>query len=108
MITVKGITVGMSRAEYEYSIPLIDAQDMLKLCEGPLIEKYRWLYSSGDLTWEIDEFLGANKGLVVAEIELDHEGQTIDLPDWVGREVTNDKRYFNSSLSSSPFTTWSG
>jgi len=106
VITVKGITVGMSRAEYEYSIPLEDAQEMLKLCDGPLIEKHRWLYRAGELTWEIDEFLGANKGLVVAEIELDHEDQAVDLPDWIGDEVTHDDRYFNSSLSALPYMAW--
>ncbi|WP_427451670.1 CYTH domain-containing protein [Litorimonas sp. WD9-15] len=106
MITVKGITTGPSRAEYEYPIPLEDAQNMLKLCKGPLIEKHRWFYRAGDLTWEIDEFFGPNAGLIVAEIELDHEDQNVDLPDWVGREVTDDNRYFNSSLSVTPFTTW--
>ncbi|MEP4053382.1 MAG: CYTH domain-containing protein [Litorimonas sp.] len=106
MITIKGITAGISRSEYEYSIPLEDAQEMLKLCEGPIIEKHRWLYPVGDLIWEIDEFFGLNTGLVVAEIELDHEDQSIDLPDWIGQEVTDDARYYNSSLSRVPFTTW--
>lgn len=106
MITIKGVTIGMSRAEYEYSIPLNDAKDMLKLCEGPLIKKQRWLHTVGSLTWEIDEFLGLNEGLIVAEVELEDEGQKVALPDWVGEEVTHDDRYFNSSLSSDPFTAW--
>lgn len=106
MLTVKGKTRGISRAEYEYEIPLADAQDMLKLCEGPLIEKKRWLFEHGEMTWEIDEFLGLNAGLVVAEIELDHEHQTLALPEWVGKEVSDDNRYFNSSLSKMPFAEW--
>lgn len=106
MLTVKGKTQGLSRVEYEYSIPLTDAQDMLKLCDGPLIEKKRWLFEAGDLTWEIDEFLGLNVGLVIAEIELEHEDQTFDLPDWIGKEVSHDDRYFNSNLSRKPFSTW--
>lgn len=106
MITIKGLTAGISRAEYEYSIPLEDAQELLKLCEGPLIEKYRWLYPVGGMNWEIDEFFGLNAGLVVAEIELDHEDQIIDLPDWIGQEVSDDTKYYNSSLSRVPFTTW--
>lgn len=106
MLTVKGKTHGISRAEYEYEIPLADAQEMLKLCEGPLIEKNRWLLKAGQLTWEIDEFLGLNAGLVIAEIELEHEAQTFSLPDWVGKEVSDDSRYFNSNLSKTPFSAW--
>ncbi len=106
MLTVKGKTVGLSRAEYEYSIPFKDAQEMLKLCEGPLIEKRRWLFEAGELTWEIDEFLGLNAGLIIAEIELEHEDQTVDLPNWIGEEVSHDDRYFNSNLSRKPFSMW--
>jgi len=106
MLTVKGKTQGISRAEFEYSIPWADAKEMLKLCDGPLIEKHRWLHPMGDITWEIDEFLGLNAGLVIAEIELDNEDQVFDLPDWVGEEVTQNKRYFNSNLSEAPFSTW--
>ena len=106
MLTVKGKTKGISRAEYEYAIPLADAQEMLKLCDGPLIEKNRWLLRAGQLTWEIDEFLGLNAGLVIAEIELEHEAQTFSLPEWVGKEVSDDSRYFNSNLSKTPFSAW--
>ena len=105
-LTVKGITIGMTRAEYEYSIPLSDAMAMLKLCDGPLIEKRRWLISVGNMIWEIDEFRGDNQGLIVAEIELENESQSFELPGWVGKEVTDDDRYYNSSLSTNPFNTW--
>lgn len=108
MLTVKGKTQGISRAEYEYPIPVTDAEEMLQLCEGPLIEKNRWFYRIGEMTWEIDEFLGLNAGLILAEIELDHEDQTFDLPDWVGKEVTHDKRYYNSNLSRVAFSAWDG
>lgn len=106
MITVKGLTVGMSRAEYEYSIPVADATDMLELCAGPLIEKKRWLIDVGGNTWEVDEFMGENQGLVVAEIELENESQSFEIPNWVGEEVTHDERYYNSSLSTTPFRNW--
>lgn len=106
LITVKGLTVGMRRTEYDYPIPLSDAEDMLKLCEGPLIEKMRWLIKVGDNLWEVDEFMGDNQGLVVAEIELDDETQSFDMPPWAGQEVTDDKRYYNSNLSMKPFKSW--
>lgn len=107
MLTVKGLSTGMTRAEFEYDIPVADAEAMLKLCEQPLIEKNRWLVAGADgLTWEIDEFLGENQGLVVAEVELESEEQSVELPSWIGEEVTDDPRYFNSRLSIEPFTTW--
>lgn len=106
LITVKGLTVGMRRAEYEYSIPVSDAKAMLELCEGPLIEKKRWVIQFGKISWEIDEFLGDNLGLVIAEIELDDESQNFELPSWAGKEVTNDERYYNSNLSITPFKNW--
>jgi len=106
MLTVKGKTTGMTRAEYEYDIPVIDAEEMLKLCEGPIIEKKRWLTVVGGMTWEVDEFMGENEGLVVAEIELESETQDFERPIWLGEEVTHDARYFNSSLSASPFKNW--
>ncbi len=105
-LTVKGKTRGISRLEYEYAIPVSDARDMLKLCEGPLIEKNRWFCKVGNMTWEIDEFLGQNSGLIIAEIELERDDQHIDLPDWIGNEVTRDTRYFNSNLSKFPFSKW--
>jgi adenylate cyclase len=107
MLTIKGQSVGASRGEWEYPIPLQDAGELLDgLCEKPLIEKYRTRVTLGDHVWEIDEFLGVNQGLVVAEIELKSEDESFDKPDWVGVEVTDDARYFNSSLIRNPFTSW--
>lgn len=106
MLTVKGITIGASRAEYEYSIPLADAEEMLKLCDGPLIEKRRWILPFANCIWEIDEFFGDNEGLIVAEIELGHEKQDFEMPSWIGKEVTYDDRYFNSNLTNAPYSTW--
>ena len=106
-ITIKGITIGASRPEYEYEIPLKDANEMLdELCEKPIIEKTRYRIPQGNLAWEIDEFEGDNRGLIVAEIELKDENQTVDFPDWVGKEVTDDPRYFNANLVKKPYTTW--
>lgn len=106
-ITVKGITVGDSRSEYEYEIPLSDANEMLdNLAEKPIIEKTRYRIPQGDVTWEIDEFEGENKGLIVAEVELKDEDQKVDLPDWIGKEVSNDPRYFNANLVAHPYTKW--
>lgn len=106
-LTIKGITVGATRAEYEYPIPFDECNAMLDtLAEKPLIEKKRYKIKRGDLTWEIDEFFGDNKGLVVAEVELQSESQAFDKPDWVGDEVSGDPRYFNSNLIKHPYTRW--
>ena len=106
-ITVKGRSTGATRAEWEYPIPLEDAADLLdRLCEQPLIEKYRHRISVASHVWEVDEFLGANQGLVVAEIELASETEAFDKPAWVGQEVTHDRRYFNSSLIKAPYSSW--
>ncbi len=106
-LTVKGITTGATRSEFEYEIPAADADAMLTdLCEKPLIEKNRYKIPAGKHTWEIDEFFGENQGLVVAEVELASEGQAFEKPDWVGGEVTGDPRYFNSNLIKHPFTKW--
>ena len=105
-LTIKGATSGASRAEFEYPIPLADAEALLGLCEGPLIDKIRHRVAFGGLLWEVDEFLGENAGLVVAEVELEREDQAVDLPPWVGEEVTHDPRYFNSNLASFPFSQW--
>ncbi|HPF69730.1 MAG TPA: CYTH domain-containing protein [Candidatus Krumholzibacteria bacterium] len=107
-LTIKGITVGATRAEFEYEIPLDDARSLLDMCEQPLIEKTRYKVPFGGLTWEIDEFHGANAGLTVAECELESEDQAVTRPDWVGEEVTGDPRYFNSNLIANPYTTWRG
>lgn len=106
-LTIKGPTVGTARAEFEYEIPLADAAEMLDtLCQQPLIEKTRYLLQVGDLRWEIDEFAGDNAGLILAEIELTAEEQDIDLPDWIGTEVSFDPRYFNASLAKNPYKYW--
>ncbi len=105
-ITIKGATTGASRAEFEYEIPLADAKQLLALCDGPLIEKYRRKISYEGMLWEVDEFLGDNQGLVVAEIELESESQPFSKPDWAGVEVTADARYYNSNLSVHPFSKW--
>ena len=106
-LTIKGITVGATRVEYEYEIPASEANDMLSnLCEKPLIEKNRYKISHAGLTWEVDEFFGDNDGLVVAEVELESEDQKIELPSWVGEEVTSDVRYFNSNLTKNPYKNW--
>ena len=106
-LTIKGISTGATRAEFEYEIPVVDAEQLLQLCEGPLIEKTRHEVACAGMTWEVDEFQGANEGLVVAEIELETAGQTFVKPPWVGPEVTADARYFNSSLAVRPYTSWS-
>lgn len=106
MLTIKGPTTGATRAEYEYEIPVEDAREMLAMCPPPLIEKNRRLIDHAGMRWEVDEFLGDNAGLVVAEIELESEQQKFDLPPWIGQEVTDDARYYNSRLAQQPFTTW--
>lgn len=106
-LTIKGISKGACRAEFEYPIPLWDARELLVLCEQPLIEKYRRKILHDGFVWEVDEFVGENAGLIVAEIELPAEDTVFTLPEWVGEEVTQDVRYFNSSLSKKPFSSWS-
>ena len=106
-LTIKGISVGATRVEYEYEIPHKDADALLnELCEKPLIEKNRYKIAHHGFTWEVDEFFGENDGLVVAEIELESEDQSFDKPEWVGEEVTGDPRYYNSSLIKEPYTQW--
>jgi adenylate cyclase len=106
-ITIKGKSLGATRAEWEYPIPLDDAAQLLDtLCERPLIEKYRRRIEHEGHTWEVDEFLGANAGLAVAEIELASEDEAFAMPDWVGEEVTGVPRYYNSSLIRLPYSKW--
>ncbi|KAF3884327.1 MULTISPECIES: CYTH domain-containing protein [Nostocales] len=106
-LTIKGPTVNYSRAEFEYSIPFEDAQEMLDtLCQRPLIEKIRYKVEWGGLIWEIDEFEGVNKGLILAEVELSDEKQQIELPVWIGEEVSDNPKYFNSNLVKDPFLQW--
>lgn len=104
-LTIKGGSDGPSRLEYEYAIPLADGQELLdNLCQQPLIEKVRYRVPYAEMVWEVDEFRGANTGLVVAEIELISPEQEILRPPWLGEEVTGDSRYYNSSLVVRPYT----
>jgi CYTH domain-containing protein len=106
-LTIKGLTVGATRAEYEYEIPFHEGKAMLDtLAEKPLIEKKRYKSHVGGLTWEVDEFLGDNAGLIVAEVELKSEDQAFDRPSWLGKEITGDPRYYNANLFKKPFTRW--
>lgn len=106
-MTIKGRSTGATRGEWEYEIPLADANELLdRLCEQPIIEKYRRRIDFAGNTWEVDEFLGENQGLMFAEIELSSEDQHFDKPDWIGAEVTADRRYYNSSLIRLPFSKW--
>jgi adenylate cyclase len=106
-LTIKGKTQGLSRPEFEFAIPVEDAAAMLDgLCEKPLIEKTRYRVPFGAHTWDVDEFHGANAGLVVAEVELARADEEPALPPWVGREVSRDARYYNANLVKRPFTTW--
>lgn len=106
LITIKGKTENLTRAEFEYKIPISDAIELLVLCESPLIEKTRYLIKRQEVVWEVDEFLGANSGLIVAEVELCDENQSLDLPDWIGEEVSMDPKYYNSALIANPFMNW--
>ena len=107
VLTIKSKNEGASRGEWEYPIPLVDAEELLdRLCERPLVEKYRRRIDVKGFTWEVDEFLGENAGLVVAEIELPAEDTVFDLPDWIDREVTGERRYYNSSLIRLPYSKW--
>jgi adenylate cyclase len=106
-LTIKGKSTGASRLEFEYPIPLLDANDMLtNLCQTSFIEKTRYLVKHEGHVWEVDIFEGSNKGLVVAEVELGSENETFSLPNWVTKEVTDDMRYFNSNLIENPYLNW--
>lgn len=106
-LTIKGLSQGASRAEYEYEIPSEDADAMLDtLCHRPLIEKTRYRIPADDLVWEIDEFKGENAGLIVAEVELNSADQPVRLPPWLGKEVTDDPCYYNANLVRTPYSAW--
>lgn len=105
-LTVKGRNEGISREEFEYEIPLEDAEAMLALCEPSIIEKQRYLEEVVGHVWEIDVFAGENEGLVLAEIELGHETEGFAMPEWLGDEVSGDKRYYNASLAGHPYREW--
>ncbi|NQY85550.1 MAG: CYTH domain-containing protein [Alcanivorax sp.] len=106
-LTVKGKTHGASRSEFEYPIPTADAHAMLEeMCPEGVIDKTRYRIQVGEHVWEVDEFHGDNQGLVVAEVELDSEDQPFERPPWLGEEVTDDPRYYNSALSRTPYGQW--
>jgi adenylate cyclase len=106
-INIKGTTKGISRREYEYPIPLEEAQELLDhLVTGAAIDKVRYKVRCGNHIWDLDLFRGANQGLVVAEVELSHEDEDFVMPDWVGDEVSMDTRYYNASLVQHPFCDW--
>ncbi len=107
-LTLKGKVTGISRSEFEYSIPVKDAKHMLdELCVHPIIEKTRYLISYKGHIWELDVFEGYNKGLIVAEIELESEDESFEKPKWATQEVSYDKKYRNSNLISNPYCMWS-
>jgi CYTH domain-containing protein len=107
ILAIKGAGDGIARAEFEYPIPMAEAETLLNgLCLQPLVEKYRYRVPFAGLTWEVDEFLGANAGLLLAEVELERTDQPVPLPPWVGLEVTGDHRYYNAWLARHPFTGW--
>jgi len=105
-ITIKGLKQRSSAVEFEYEIPIGQAKEMIESLSVGVISKVRHTIAIGDLVWQVDEFSGKNVGLVIAEVELDSEGQEIDLPDWIGKEITQDHQYANSSLAEKPFSKW--
>jgi adenylate cyclase len=106
-LTIKGKTEGLARLEFEYPIPLADADQLLtQLCRRPLIEKVRYRIPHAGLVWEVDEFEGENAGLILAEVELEREDQAVELPPWAGEEVTGQPRYYNANLISLPYSRW--
>ena len=107
-LTIKGPsdTKGLGRSEFEYEIPIADAKEMMKLCRPGRIQKERWLVKNGKHIVEVDEFFGENEGLVVAEIELAYENEPFEIPDFLGEDVTKDRRYRNSYLTTHPYKTW--
>ena len=106
-LTIKSTPLGLQRQEYEFEIPLVDANNMLEnLCENYIIEKNRYKINYADHIWEIDEFTGDNKGLFLAEIELSDENESFIRPPWIGKEVSHDPKYYNSNLSKKPYCQW--
>lgn len=105
-LTIKGKSSNISRLEFEYDIPIADAEALFTLAKTPIVEKYRYKIMYAGNCWEVDEFLGMNRGLVVAEIELESETQSFEKPDWIGMEVSGDKRYTNANLARKPYCEW--
>ena len=106
-LTIKGISVGAVRAEYEYEIPFDEAKELLDQFSVAELSKMRYKIPIGNHVWEVDVFSGKNLGLIVAEIELKSEDETFDLPDWIDREVTGEEKYYNSNLVLEPYNDWS-
>ncbi|MBI5218090.1 MAG: CYTH domain-containing protein [Bacteroidia bacterium] len=106
-LTIKGSKQGITRDEYEYEIPYQDALELLRnYCNNQYIEKTRYKISYKNKTWEVDEFHGKNQGLILAEIELSHTGESFEKPPWIAEEVTHEPRYFNTSLIEKPYCEW--
>ena len=105
-LTIKGISVGATRAEYEYEIPFVEAQELLDQFAVSELSKIRYKISVDHHIWEVDVFLGENEGLIVAEIELKTEDESFKIPDWIAQEVTAEEKYFNSNLTLNPYKNW--
>jgi adenylate cyclase len=105
-LTVKSKPSSLRRLELEYTVPLLEAEAMMQLRQGAVIEKIRHVVPWNDLEWEIDVFLGSNAGLIIAEIELDNEHQQFCMPEWIGREITGQLQYYNSALVTQPYCEW--
>jgi len=105
-LTIKGNLSGITRDEFEYEIPVDDAKQLMKMCIGNVVSKTRYVIPIQDKKWEIDVFEGDNLGLIVAEIELDNENETIEMPDWIIEEVSTDRKYYNFNLSKNPYRNW--
>jgi adenylate cyclase len=105
-LTIKSRDAGLRRLELEYPIPVLEAEALMQLRQGFIIEKTRYVVPWGDFAWEVDVFSGDNDGLIVAEIELPHEQQHLELPPWLGAEVTGQAQYYNSALAQRPFSSW--
>ena len=106
-LTIKGRNSGMTRDEFEYEIPVDQAKELLdKLCLKPIIEKYRYKVEVDNLIWEVDQFMGDNEGLIIAEVEVPSEDYRFDIPEWIDKEVTGIERYYNSYISQHPYKNW--
>ena len=106
IMSFKEKTSKISKYEFEYTIPLKDANKMISIADVPFIDKKRHIIHIDSIKWEIDEFLDKNKGLIIAEVELETEAQSIKIPNWIDKEVTNDKKYYNYNLALKPYTLW--
>ncbi|MEI6697151.1 MAG: CYTH domain-containing protein [Bacteroidota bacterium] len=105
-ITIKGNKVGITRSEFEYSIPKEEAEQLIDKYATSILSKFRYIIEFKNKLWEVDEFLEDNSGLIIAEIELSSETEQFELPEWIDKEVTHEEKYYNSNLSTHPFTNW--